>query len=62
MINLLFFMVHPTGASKVDQTHKLDDFLDLIQFCQISPDSVLIGMKIVKNDIFLLRKGEKINK
>ena len=29
MINFLFCIVLPAGASKVDQTHKLDNFLDL---------------------------------
>ena len=32
MINFLFCTVLPTGAFKVDQTHKFKDLLDLAQF------------------------------
>ena len=35
MKNFLFFSVLLPGASKVDQTHKFDDFLDLTQFFHI---------------------------
>ena len=51
MINFLFCTVLPPGASKVDQTHKFDDFLDLPQFFHIWPESVLIGMNNVENVI-----------
>ena len=51
IINFLFCTVLPPRASKVDQTHKFDDFLDLTQFFQIWPDSVLIEMNDVNNVI-----------
>ena len=51
IINFLFYTVLPPGASQVDQTHKFDDFLDLTQFFQIWPDSVLIEMNDVNNVI-----------
>ena len=35
MINFLLCIVLPPGASKVNQAHKLDDILDLTQFCHI---------------------------
>ena len=38
--------------SKVDQTRKFDDFLDLIQFFQIWPDSVLIEINDIINVIY----------
>ena len=47
MKNFIFCAVLPTGASKVVQTHKFDNFLDLIQFL---PDSVLIEIKVISND------------
>ena len=50
MINFIFRIVLPTGASKVVQTHKFVDFLDVTQFFQIWPDSVLIEMNDVKNN------------
>ena len=40
MINFLFCTVLPTGASKVDQPDKFDDFLNLIQLFPITPYSV----------------------
>ena len=49
MINFLFCTVLPPGVSKVDQTHKFDDFLDLTQFFQIIQESVLIEINYVKN-------------
>ena len=51
MINFVSCTVLPPGASKLYQTHKFDNFLDLIQFFQIWPDSVLIGMNDVKNNV-----------
>ena len=51
MINFLFCTVLPPGASKVDQTHKFDDFLDLTQFFQIRQESVLIKINYVKIDV-----------
>ena len=51
MINFLFCIVLPLGASKVDQTRKFDDFLDLSQFCHIWQDSVYIEMNDVNNVI-----------
>ena len=35
IINFLFCTVLPPGASEVNKTHKLDDFIDLTQFFQI---------------------------
>ena len=49
MINFLFCTVLPLGASKVDQTHKFDDFLNLIQLFSMTPYSVLIEIKVVRN-------------
>ena len=51
MINFLFCTVLSPGASKVDQTHKFNDFLDLTQFFQLWPDSVLIEINDVRNDV-----------
>ena len=51
MINFLLCTVLPPGASKVDQTHKFDDFLNLIQLFSITPYSVLVEIKVVRNDI-----------
>ena len=51
MINFLFNIVLPLGVSKVNQTHKFDVFLDLTQFFQIWPDSVLIEMNDIRNDV-----------
>ena len=51
MMNFLFCIVLPPGASEVDQTHKFYDFLDLIQFFHIWSDSVLIEMNDVNNFI-----------
>ena len=50
MINFLFSTVLPPGASKVDQTHKFNNFLNLTQFFQIWSDSVLIEINDVEND------------
>ena len=52
MINFLFCTVLPPGTSKVDQTHKVDEFFDLTQFFQIWPYSVFIGMNDVNNVIY----------
>ena len=52
MIKFLFCTVLPPGASKVDQTHKFDYILDLIQFFKISPNSVLIEMNDINNVIW----------
>ena len=52
MINFLFCIVLPPGASKDDQTHKFDDCLDHAQFFQIWPDSVLIRVNDVNNVIY----------
>ena len=49
MINFLLCTVLPPGASKVDQTHKFDDFLNLIQLFPITPYSVLVEIKVVRN-------------
>ena len=51
MINFLFCTILPPGASKVDKTYKFDDFLDLPQFFQIWPESVLIQMNDINNVI-----------
>ena len=51
MINFLFSTVLSPGASKVYQTRKFDDFLDLTQFFHIWPNSVLIEMINVNNVI-----------
>ena len=52
MMNFLFCTLFPPGASKVDQTHKFEDFLDLTQFFHIWPDSILIEMNDVNNIIY----------
>ena len=49
MINFLICTVLPSGASIVDQTHKFDDFLNLIQLFPITPYSVLVEIKVVRN-------------
>ena len=46
---LLFCTVLPPGASKVDQTHTFDDFLNLIQLFSITPYSVLVEINVVRN-------------
>ena len=51
MIYFLFCTVLPTGTSKVDQTHKFDDFLDLTQFFQIRQESVFIKLNYVNIDV-----------
>ena len=52
MINFLLCTVLLPGTSKVDQTHKFDDILDLTQFFHMWPDSVLIEMNDVNNVIY----------
>ena len=52
MINFLLCTVLPPWVSEVDQTHKFDDFLDLAQFFQIWPDSVLVRMNDVNHVIY----------
>ena len=52
MKNFLFCTVLHPGASKVDHTHKFDDFFYLTQFFQIKSDSVWIGMNDVNNVIY----------
>ena len=49
MIKLLICNVLPPGASKVDQTHTFDDFLNLVQLFPKTPYSVLIEIKVVGN-------------
>ena len=49
MINFLFCTVLPPESSKVDQTHKFDDFSSLTQLFPMTPYSALIGIKVVKN-------------
>ena len=51
MINFLFWTVLPPGASKVDQTHKFDDFLNLTQLFPITPDRVFVERNDVNNVI-----------
>ena len=52
MINFLFWTVLTSEASKVDPTHKFDDFLDHTQFFHIWPDRVLIEMNSAHNVIY----------
>ena len=47
----LFCTVLPPGASNVDQTHKFDGFLNLIQLFPMTPYSVLVEMNDVTNVI-----------
>ena len=49
MINFLFCTVPPPGASKVDQTDKFDDFLNLIHLFPMTPYSVFVEIKLVRN-------------
>ena len=51
MINFIFCIGLPTWASKVVQTHKFDDFLNLTQFFPIWPDSVSVEIKVVRKDV-----------
>ena len=51
MINFLFGTVLPSVASKVYQTHKFDDFSNLIQFFLMTSYSVLIEIEVVRNYI-----------
>ena len=52
MINFLFCTVLPREASKVNQTHKFDDFLNLIQLFPMTQYSVLIEINNVNNVIY----------
>ena len=47
MMNFLFCTVLPLGAFKVDQTHKFDNFLNLIQLFPMTLYSVLVEIKVV---------------
>ena len=50
MIKFLFRTVLPLGASKVNQTHIYDDFLNhLIQLFPMTPYSILVQIKVVRN-------------
>ena len=49
MINFLFCTVLPLGASKVDQTHKFDDFLNMIQLFLMTAYRVLVEIKVVRS-------------
>ena len=51
MINFLFCAVLLPGTSKIDQTDKVDESVDLTQFSQIWPYSVFIEMNDVNNVI-----------
>ena len=48
----LFCTVFHPGASKVDQTHKFNDFLNLTQFFSMTPYSGLVGVNDVNNVIY----------
>ena len=48
MINFLFCTV-PPRHSKVDQTHKFDDFSNLIQLFTMTASTVLVEIKVVRN-------------
>jgi len=52
MKSFLFRTVLPPGASKVDQTCKFDDFLNLTQLFSMTPNSVLVVMNDVNNVIY----------
>ena len=49
MINFLFCIVLLLGASKVDQTHIFDHFLNLIQLFPMIAYNVLVEIKVVRN-------------
>ena len=49
MINFLFCTVLPPGASNVNQTHKFDDYSNLIQLFLMTSYSVLIEIEVVRN-------------
>ena len=51
MINFILRTVLPPGTFEVDETHKFDDILDLTQFFQIWPGSVLIEMNDARNNV-----------
>ena len=50
-MNFLFCTVLPIGASKVYQTHKFEDFKNLIQLFLMTPYNVLIEIEVVRNYI-----------
>ena len=54
MKNFLFCTVLPPGASKVDQTRKFDDSLNLTQLFSMTPYSVLVRMNNVNNIIDII--------
>ena len=47
--NFLFCTVLSLGSSKVDLTHKFDDFLIMIQLFSMTPYTVLVGIKVIRN-------------
>ena len=49
MKNFLFCNLLPPGVSKIDQTHKFDDFLNAIQLFTIRRYTVLVRIKVVSN-------------
>ena len=63
MKNFLFCTVLPPGASKVDQTRKFDDFLNLTQLFSMTPYSVLVGINNVNNVIYnnFVSNGQLLN-
>ena len=48
----MYLFVLELSMTKVEQTHKFYDFLNLTQFFQIWPDSVLIEINDVNNFIY----------
>ena len=52
MINFLFSTVLSPGASKVCQTYKFDDFLNLTQLFPMTSYSVLVEKNDVNNVIY----------
>ena len=52
MMNFLFCTVLPPGASKVCQTHKFDDFFNLMYLFPMTPYSVVIEMNDVNSVIY----------
>ena len=51
MIKFLICTVLPPGSSRVDQTDKFDDFLNLVQLFPKIPYSVLIELKVVGHSV-----------
>ena len=49
MMKFLFCTVLLPGVSIFDQTHKFDDFKNLMQLFLMTPYSVLIEIEIVRN-------------